>query len=129
MHACGGGCLRFLGEIRAHSRDVDIYTPEISADAMEVVEQELRLRYRPDFRIDLQLAGVDPAGHPHDQEPDGLGARRRAMAAPSERHGRVPTDGKPRGDACISRQRTFGTDEVDVDELLATIAAAAEAAR
>ena len=40
-------------QIRAHSRDVDIYMPEISADAVEVVEQELRLQYGPGFRVDV----------------------------------------------------------------------------
>ena len=31
---------------------------------------------------DLQLAVVDPAGHPYDQEPQGLGAHRGAMVVP-----------------------------------------------
>jgi predicted nucleotidyltransferase len=48
-----GGTALAAWQIRAHSRDVDIYMPEISADAVEVVEQELRLQYGPAFRVDV----------------------------------------------------------------------------
>ena len=38
-------------QIRAHSRDVDLYIPEISADAVKLVEQEFRARRGASFRL------------------------------------------------------------------------------
>lgn len=48
-----GGTALAGWRIRAHSRDVDIYMPEISADAVEIVEQEFRARYGAGFRLDV----------------------------------------------------------------------------
>jgi hypothetical protein len=48
----GGTALAGWG-IRAHSRDVDIYMPEISADAVEIVEQEFCARHGASFRLDV----------------------------------------------------------------------------
>lgn len=48
-----GGTALAGWQIRAYSRDVDIYMPEISADAVEIVEQELRTVHGPAFRLDV----------------------------------------------------------------------------
>jgi predicted nucleotidyltransferase len=48
-----GGTALAGWQIRAYSRDVDLYMPEISAVAVELVEQELRKRYGPGFRLDV----------------------------------------------------------------------------
>jgi hypothetical protein len=48
-----GGTALAGWQIRAYSRDVDLYMPEISADAVEIVEQELRARHGPGFRLDV----------------------------------------------------------------------------
>jgi predicted nucleotidyltransferase len=48
-----GGTALAGWQIRAYSRDVDIYMPEISADAVEIVEQELRATYGTSFRLDV----------------------------------------------------------------------------
>lgn len=48
-----GGTALAGWQIRAYSRDVDLYMPEISADAVEIVEQELQARYGPGFRLDV----------------------------------------------------------------------------
>lgn len=48
-----GGTALAGWQIRAYSRDVDLYMPEISADAVEIVEQELRARHGPSFRLDV----------------------------------------------------------------------------
>jgi hypothetical protein len=48
-----GGTALAGWRIRAYSHDVDIYMPEISADAVELVEQELRARYGATFRLDV----------------------------------------------------------------------------
>jgi hypothetical protein len=48
-----GGTALAGWQIRAHSRDVDIYIPEISAETVEIVEQELRARHGASFRIDV----------------------------------------------------------------------------
>jgi hypothetical protein len=48
-----GGTALAGWQIRAYSSDVDIYMPEISADAVEIVEQELRARYGASFRLDV----------------------------------------------------------------------------
>ena len=48
-----GGTALAGWRIRAYSHDVDIYMPEISADAVEIVEQELRARYGATFRLDV----------------------------------------------------------------------------
>lgn len=48
-----GGTALAGWQIRAYSRDVDLYIPEISADTVELVEQELRTRYGPGFRLDV----------------------------------------------------------------------------
>lgn len=48
-----GGTALAGWQIRTYSRDVDLYIPEISADAVELVEQELRARYGPGFRLDV----------------------------------------------------------------------------
>jgi hypothetical protein len=48
-----GGTALAGWRIRAHSHDVDLYMPEISADAVEIVEQELRVRYGATFRLDV----------------------------------------------------------------------------
>ena len=48
-----GGTALAGWRIRSHSRDVDIYIPEISADAVEIVEQEFRTRYGASFRLDV----------------------------------------------------------------------------
>jgi predicted nucleotidyltransferase len=48
-----GGTALAGWQIRARSRDVDLYIPEISADAVEIVEQELRARHGPGFRLDV----------------------------------------------------------------------------
>ena len=48
-----GGTALAGWRIRAYSHDVDIYMPEISADAVEIVEKELRARYGPTFRLDV----------------------------------------------------------------------------
>jgi predicted nucleotidyltransferase len=48
-----GGTALAGWQIRAYSRDVDIYMPEISADAVEIVEQELRKVHGPAFRLDV----------------------------------------------------------------------------
>jgi hypothetical protein len=48
-----GGTALAGWKIREHSRDVDIYMPEISPDAVEVVEQEFRARYGDRFRLDV----------------------------------------------------------------------------
>lgn len=46
-----GGTALAGWQIRAHSHDVDLYMPEISADAVEIVEQEFRARHGPSFRL------------------------------------------------------------------------------
>jgi hypothetical protein len=48
-----GGTALAGWQIRAYSYDVDIYMPEISASAVEIVEQELRARYGSTFRLDV----------------------------------------------------------------------------
>lgn len=48
-----GGTALAGWRIRAYSHDVDVYMPEISADAVELVEQELRARYGATFRLDV----------------------------------------------------------------------------
>jgi predicted nucleotidyltransferase len=48
-----GGTALAGWKIRPLSRDVDLYMPEISAHAVEIVEQELRARYGRGFRIDV----------------------------------------------------------------------------
>jgi hypothetical protein len=48
-----GGTALAGWKIRAHSRDVDIYMPEISSDSIELVEQEFRARYGSLFRLDV----------------------------------------------------------------------------
>jgi hypothetical protein len=48
-----GGTALAGWQIRAYSHDVDIYMPEISASAVEIVEQELRARYGATFRLDV----------------------------------------------------------------------------
>lgn len=48
-----GGTALAGWQIRAYSHDVDLYMPEISADAVEMVEQELRTRHGPGFRLDV----------------------------------------------------------------------------
>jgi hypothetical protein len=48
-----GGTALAGWKIRAHSKDVDLYIPEISIDAVEIVEQEFRARYGPEFRLDV----------------------------------------------------------------------------
>jgi hypothetical protein len=48
-----GGTALAGWQIRAYSRDVDIYMPEISADAVELVEQEFRAHRGPSFRLDV----------------------------------------------------------------------------
>jgi predicted nucleotidyltransferase len=48
-----GGTALAGWKIRAHSRDVDIYMPEISLDAVESVEQEFRARHGDRFRLDV----------------------------------------------------------------------------
>ena len=48
-----GGTALAGWQIRAYSHDVDLYMPEISADAVEIVEQELRARYGATFRLDV----------------------------------------------------------------------------
>jgi hypothetical protein len=42
-----GGTALAGWQIRAYSRDVDLYMPEISADVVEIVEHELRVRHGP----------------------------------------------------------------------------------
>jgi hypothetical protein len=48
-----GGTALAGWQIRAYSHDVDLYMPEISSDAVEIVEQELRARYGDSFRLDV----------------------------------------------------------------------------
>ena len=48
-----GGTALAGWNIRSHSHDVDIYIPEISADAVEIVEQEFRARHGARFRLDV----------------------------------------------------------------------------
>jgi len=48
-----GGTALAGWRIRSHSHDVDIYIPEISADAVEIVEQEFRARHGASFRLDV----------------------------------------------------------------------------
>jgi hypothetical protein len=48
-----GGTALAGWRIRAHSYDVDLYMPEISADAVEIVEQEFRARHGASFRLDV----------------------------------------------------------------------------
>ena len=48
-----GGTALAAWQIRAYSRDVDIYMPEISAETVEIVEQELRARHGASFRLDV----------------------------------------------------------------------------
>lgn len=48
-----GGTALASWRIRAYSQDVDLYMPEISADAVEIVEQEGRARYGATFRLDV----------------------------------------------------------------------------
>lgn len=48
-----GGTALAGWQVRAYSRDVDLYIPEISADAVEIVEQDLRTRYGMSFRLDV----------------------------------------------------------------------------
>ena len=48
-----GGTALAGWQIRAYSRDVDLYMPEISADAVEFVEQEFRARRGASFRLDV----------------------------------------------------------------------------
>jgi hypothetical protein len=48
-----GGTALAGWRIRAHSHDVDVYMPEISADAVELVEQEFRARHGASFRLDV----------------------------------------------------------------------------
>jgi len=48
-----GGTALAGWQVRALSRDVDLYMPEISADAVEIAEQELRGRYGASFRLDV----------------------------------------------------------------------------
>jgi len=40
-------------QVRAQSRDVDLFTPEVPAEAVEAVERELRARYGDGFRLDV----------------------------------------------------------------------------
>jgi len=48
-----GGTALAAWRIRAHSHDVDLYLPEISADAVEIVEQEFRASHGASFRLDV----------------------------------------------------------------------------
>jgi hypothetical protein len=48
-----GGTALAGWQIRAYSHDVDIYMPEISAETVEIVEQELRTRHGASFRLDV----------------------------------------------------------------------------
>ncbi|HEX2689768.1 MAG TPA: hypothetical protein VHN14_24285 [Kofleriaceae bacterium] len=48
-----GGTALAGWQIRAYSHDVDIYMPEISTEAVEIVEQELRERHGASFRLDV----------------------------------------------------------------------------
>lgn len=48
-----GGTALAGWQIRAYSRDVDIYMPEVSADAVELVEQEFRASRGASFRLDV----------------------------------------------------------------------------
>jgi hypothetical protein len=48
-----GGTALAGWQIRAYSRDVDIYMPEVSADAVELVEREFRASRGPSFRLDV----------------------------------------------------------------------------
>ncbi|HET7500913.1 MAG TPA: hypothetical protein VFK02_07925 [Kofleriaceae bacterium] len=48
-----GGTALAGWRIRAYSRAVDLYMPEVSAEAVEAVEQELRGRYGAAFRLDV----------------------------------------------------------------------------
>ena len=48
-----GGTALAGWKIRAHSKDVDLYIPEISVAVVEIVEQEFRARYGPEFRLDV----------------------------------------------------------------------------
>jgi hypothetical protein len=48
-----GGTALAGWQVRAYSHDVDIYMPEISAEAVERVERELRARYGASFRLDV----------------------------------------------------------------------------
>lgn len=48
-----GGTALAAWQVRAHSRDVDLYMPEISPDAVEIVEHEFRARHGESFRLDV----------------------------------------------------------------------------
>jgi hypothetical protein len=48
-----GGTAMGAWGIRAHSYDVDLFVPEVPAEAVEQVEHELRARYGPTFRLDV----------------------------------------------------------------------------
>ncbi|MBA3393550.1 MAG: nucleotidyl transferase AbiEii/AbiGii toxin family protein [Deltaproteobacteria bacterium] len=48
-----GGTALASWRIRAYSRDVDVYMPHVSAEAVEIVERELRGRYGVGFRLDV----------------------------------------------------------------------------
>jgi hypothetical protein len=48
-----GGTALAGWQIRDYSHDVDVYMPEISAETVEAVEQELRSRYHTSFRLDV----------------------------------------------------------------------------
>jgi hypothetical protein len=48
-----GGTALAAWRIRAHSHDVDLYLPEISADAVEIVEDEFRASHGASFRLDV----------------------------------------------------------------------------
>ena len=48
-----GGTALAGWKIRSHSRDVDLYIPEISADTVEIVEKEFQARHGAGFRLDV----------------------------------------------------------------------------
>jgi predicted nucleotidyltransferase len=48
-----GGTALAAWQIRSFSHDVDLYIPEISTDAVETVEKELRAHYGDQFRLDV----------------------------------------------------------------------------
>lgn len=48
-----GGTALAGWQIRAYSRDVDLYMPEISTEAVEIVEQEFQARHGASFRLDV----------------------------------------------------------------------------
>ncbi len=48
-----GGTAMAGWQLRSHSHDVDLYMPEVSAEAIELVEREFRARYGEQFRLDV----------------------------------------------------------------------------